>query len=305
MDGDDQQAQQPEEDFSSAADLVRSMSGQAPSGDMVDMSRSLGFGSIGHIGKHSRSEQFASALEGYKKGIADAQRAQKPIHPEAQFYASVGDMSGAMAIQKSKGASLFTFGEQLDMGSAGEFMMTPSGKMQAVTEDGRRVMVDVADYAARSGVKTVPFRGGDQQAELFRNTLTRTKSLMDSLDELEKAYDDNSLYIGQFNPTENSAYAEQLETKVLLDAMSVLTGSKSLGGNTSNVDIDMLRKMMPKAASTYFFNTKGNEKRKLAELRKIVMNHVMSAAEANGIGLRAMKRQGEGPASISGISNSR
>lgn len=301
----DQPAQQQEEDFSSAADLVRSMTPRAAPADMVDMSRSLGFGSIGHIGKHSRSDQFASALEGYKRGIADAAKAQKPVHPEAQFYASVGDMSGAMIIQKSKGPSLFTFGEELDMGSAGSFMMAPSGTMQAVTQDGKRVSVNVSDYAARNGVKTVPFRGGDQQAELFRNTLTRTKSLMDSLDELEKAYDDNSLYIGHFNPSETSAYAEQLETKVLLDAMAVLTGSKSLGGNTSNVDIDMLRKMMPKAASTYFFNTKGNEKRRLVELRKIVMNHVMSAAEANGVALKEMNKRGSGPQSISGISTSR
>jgi hypothetical protein len=281
---------QQEEDYAAAADLARAVSGGQSYGepDMAEISRSLGFGSTGHIGRHKQSEAFNRAYTGQQAAVAR----QKPINPEAQFYATVGDLSGAMIIQKSKGPSLFTHGEEIDLGSAGNFYFSPAGEMNAKDKSGNIRRIKVSEFAAQSGVKTVPFRGGDQQAEMFRNTLQRTKGLMDSLDELEQAYEDNSLYIGKFNPSETATMAEQLETKILLDAMAVLTGSKSLGGNTSNVDIDMLRTMMPKAASTYFTNMKGNEKKRLAELRRFVLNHVMSAAEVNGIKLSQIQKGG-------------
>lgn len=115
---------------------------------------------------------------------------------------------------------------------------------------------------------------------------------MNDLNELEKLYGANSFYIGTLNPFETATKANQLETKILLDAMAILTGTKSLGGNTSNVDIDMLRSIVPKAASTAFGNLKGNEKARLAELREMIRKHVMNAANANGVDLRETKRVG-------------
>ena len=283
---DEEQAQ--EDDFGGAADIVRSMSPQMPGGsDMIDISEKLGYGSIGHIGKHSGSEAFAREYDAYMKGMAAA-RSQKSISPEAQFYASVGNMAGAVSMQKTKGPSLFTLGEEFDLGSSGRYAIMPAGEMNAIAKDGSLMRIPVSDYAIQAGVKNVPFSGGDQAAESFRNTLTRTKGLMESLDELEQVYDRNVLYIGRLSPTDLSTKAQQLETKVLMDAMAVLTGTRSLGGNTSNVDIEMLQTMVPKAASTFFTNTKGNEKLRLAELRKHVLNHLMSAARFNGVTLKEM-----------------
>lgn len=280
--------QEPEDDFGGSADIVRSMSQpQAGPMDISEVSRQLGYGSFGHIGRHSRSEAFSREMEAYQKGMAAA-GAQKSISPEAQFYAAVGNMAGAVSMQKTKGPSLFTLGQEFDLGSAGRYAIMPAGEMNAYAKDGSMMRISVADYAIQSGVKTVPFSGGDQDAEAFRNTLSRTKGLMESLDELEQVYDRNVLYIGRLSPTDLSTKAQQLETKILMDAMAVLTGTRSLGGNTSNVDIEMLQTMVPKAASTFFTNTKGNEKLRLAELRRHVINNLMSAARFNGVDLKEL-----------------
>ena len=303
----EEQEQQEEQD--GAADLVRSMypSAAAQSGapafdeNVVQMSRRLGYGSIGHIGVHSGSQSFAREAEAYQKGVqayakaqADAAAKQKAVHPDAQFYAQSGDMAGAISIQKTKGASLFSMGEEVEVGSAGTFVIVPSGEMSYMGTDNKMHRMNISDYARMRGVKTVPFRGGDQQAENFRNTLTKLRGLMDNLDALSKEYELNNLYIGRLNPSETATRAEQLETSILLDSMAILTGTKTLGGNTSQVDVDMIKTLVPKAASSYFTNTKGNEKVRLEQLREIVLNHVMSAAKANGIDLRRVKG---GPAS--------
>lgn len=294
--------QDQQDDQSGVSDLVRSMypssagGAAGPAGEVdesiVQLSRKLGYGSIGHIGVHSGSQSFAREAEAYQKGVqayaksqADAAARQKPIHPDAQFYAQFGDLAGAIAMQKTKGASLFTMGEEFEIGSAGTYALIPTGETTVKLKDGSMQRVKVADAARQFQVKTVPFRGGDDQAQAFRNTLTKVRVLMDNLDDLEKQYEANSFYIGRFNPSETATKASQLETTILLDAMAILTGTRTLGGNTSQVDVDMIRTLVPKAASTFFADTKGNEKVRLAELRKIVLNHVMSAGKANGVDL--------------------
>ncbi len=290
-----EEVQQPEEDFGGAADVIRGLypqQQQAPM-DTIELSRQLGYGSFGGIGRHSKSEAFAKQVQAYMSGQgAGAGAGQKPISPEAQFYASVGNMAGAVMFQKTKGPALFTFGEEIDLGGK-TYSYAPSGKMNVINRaTGKKEYRDVAEVAMQSGVKTVPFAGGDNQAMLFRNTITKTQGLMKGLDELERLYGDSGLYIGTLSPTETATKAQQLETKILLDAMSILTGTQTLGGGTSNVDIDMIRQIAPKAASTAFGNTKGNEKVRLAQLREIITNHVMNAAKANGIALRETKRAG-------------
>lgn len=287
----DEEDQPPEEDFGEAADVIRGLypQQQEPQMDMIELSRQLGYGSFGGIGKHSKSEIFAKQAQAYMAGRGAA-AAQNPVSPEAQFYASVGNMAGAVQMQKTKGPSLFTFGEEIDLGGS-TYSYAPYGKMNMFNRaTGKYEYRDVADMAMQSGIKTVPFAGGDNQAMLFRNTITRTKGIMDDLNELDRLYGVNNLYIGTLNPSETATKAQQLETKILLDAMAILTGTKSLGGNTSNVDIDMIRTMVPKAASTAFGNMKGNEKARLAELREIIKKHVMNAARANGIDLRETKQ---------------
>ena len=253
--------------------------------NMLDVSRALGHGSLGHIYRR-KDPEFTKQAIAYQQGMAAQQAAaarQKPISPDAQFYAEVGDLSGATVIQKTKGPSLFTLGEEFSFGSE-KYAVMPAGQMNAVDgKTGRPFRANVSQYAVQRGIKTVPFRGGDQQADLFRNTLSTTKTLMDNLDALELLYEDNNFYIGQLNPSETATRANQLESRILLDSMAILTGSRTLGGNVSNNDVNILQAMVPKAASTYFTNMKGNERARLKELKEFVISRLNSAAEANGI----------------------
>ena len=269
---------------------------QARQPDIVDISRSLGYGTLGHIYAGADKEfndqvaqyrQGMNAEAAYQQKMAMAQAAaaakQKAINPDAQFYAENGDLSGAITIQKTKGPSLFTLGEEYNFGDD-NFAIMPSGQTTVVeAKTGKRIRANVSQLAVQRGVKTVPFRGGDQQADLFRNTLSTTKSLMDNLRDLEGLYEQNNLYIGRLNPSELSSKANQLESRILLDSMAILTGSRTLGGNVSNNDITILQDMVPKAASTYFTNMKGNERARLKELKKFVFDRLSSAAQANGI----------------------
>ena len=283
----DEYDQPQEEDYSDAADMVRSMGSQGPQMpmDMVQVSRALGRGTFGHLYRRNDPE-FTKQVIAYQRSTAARQAAasmQKPMSPDAQFYAEVGDLSGATVIQKTKGPSLFTLGEEYSFGGE-SYAVMPSGQMNAVdAKTGKPFRANVSQYAVQRGIKTVPFRGGDQQADLFRNTLSTTKTLMDNLNMLEDLYEKNNLYIGQLNPSETATKASQLESRILLDSMAILTGSRTLGGNVSNNDVNILQAMVPKAASTYFTNMKGNERARLRELKEFVISRLNSAAEANGI----------------------
>jgi hypothetical protein len=291
----DQDNEQPEDDFGGAADIVRSMpySGAASQPvDPISVSRSMGFGSIGGIGTHQGTKQYQQAVQVAQASSARSAAQAKPISPEAQFYASVGDMSGAVALQKSKGPSLFTHGEEYDFGnSAGKYAITPAGDMTMVDSSGNLVKGKVSDYAWQSGIKTVPFRGGDQNASLFRQTMQKASETFQALDKLEQLYKENFAYIGKANPSATSATAEQVETEILLGASSILTGTKSLGGGTSNTDIEMVQKLVPKAASTWFTNTKGNELERLKYLRTMLNSHISKAALSNGIMLKNISKK--------------
>lgn len=291
----DQDNEQPEDDFGGAADIVRSMPYSGPANQPVDpiaVSRSMGYGSIGGIGIHQGTKQYQQAVQMAQASAAASAAKAKPISPEAQFYASVGDMSGAVALQKSKGPALFTHGEEYDFGkTGGKYAITPAGDMTMVDTSGNLVKGKISDYAWQSGIKTVPFRGGDNNAMLFRQTLQKASETFTALDELEKLYGENLAYIGKANPFATSTKAEQVETQVLIGATSILTGTKSLGGGTSNTDIDMIQRMVPKAASTWFTNTKGNELERLKHLRTILQSHLNKAALSNGIMLKNISQK--------------
>ena len=287
------------DDFGGAADVVAGMyRGQqqpAAQPDMVDISRALGYGSFGGIAKHSKSEIFAKQAMQYQQSMAQQQaatvKAQAALNPDAQFYALVGDLSGAVQLQKSRGPSLFTFGEEFEFGKNEKYAVAPAGEMTAKGMDGKLKRIKVADLAAKSGVKTVAFRGGDQKAMDFREMLNKTNSLMTALDDLKELYGKPSLYVGKLNPSEESTKMQTLETRILTTAMNVLLGARGVGGNTSERDIELLQTMAPKAASTYAGNLKGNEMLRLEEMRNYVRLHVKGAANANGIELEPISTQ--------------
>lgn len=282
---------QEQEDYSAAAEIARGMQPNQGPMDMVEMSRALGYGSYGHV---MPSEDFLKSMELFQKRQAYAAGGgsqQKPLHPDAQFYSSVGDLAGAIAIQKTKGQALFTFGEEFDFGSRGLMAIVPSGEMNVVDRSTNTVKrAKIADYAYQQGIKTVPFRGGDNNAATFRGMLTKTRTLFDSLDKLEKSYEANWGYIGKLNPSGTSTNAERLETSILMDSMAIITGTQTIGGNTSNVDLDIIKTLVPKAASSYFQHMKGNEKLRLEQLREHIFTRLMAAAEANGISFRPVRR---------------
>lgn len=298
MDGEYPQESDQGDQFGGAADIIRSMQGGGvmlpPAPDPIQISRSMGYGSIGGIISHGGSEDYSKAVtsaqtqysHAVSQAMLQAQKA-KPISPEAQFYASVGDMAGAVALQKSKGPSLFTHGETFDFGKkSGQYAITPAGEMTLVDTSGNLVKGKVSDYAWQSGIKTVPFRGGDQNASLFRQTMQKASETFAALDRLEELYAENFAYIGRGNPFPTASQAEQVETQILLGATAILTGTKSLGGGTSNTDIDMISRIVPRAASTWFANTKGNELERLKYLRTMLNTHLNNAALSNGLALK-------------------
>lgn len=287
--------------YSAAAEIARGMS--SPRADMSDMAafnRSMGFGSLSHI---DPSEAYVKAMEAAKRPP------DKPIHPDAQFYAGVGDLAGAITIQKTKGPALFTMGEELTFGrdnKAKKYAIVPTGETSIMGNDGKVHRVAVSEYARASKIQTVPFRGGDKKAETFRGMLLMANSLFKSLDDLEQSYASNDLYIGSLNFSGTSTNAKRLETQILMDTAAILTGAQTLGGGASGVDIDMVKALVPQAASNLLGGMKGNEKYKLAQLRTFVLERIMGAAEANGVKLVEVANPqpgSSGPRRITGINN--
>lgn len=303
MDGQYPQETDQGDQFGGAADIIRSMQGEGIAMpqpvDPIQLSRSMGLGSIGGItGDEGYAKALGAAQSQYQHAASQAmmQAAKaKPVSPEAQFYASIGDMAKAVVLQKSKGPSLFQHGEEYDFGETlGLFAIAPSGTMPVVDVNGNIMKANVSEYAWKSGIRSVPFVGGDQNAVLYRQTLQKSGEVFKALDDLEKVYHENFAYIGKLNPSALATRAEQLETQVLLGATSLLTGTKSLGGGTSNTDIEMLQRIVPKAASTYVSNMKGNELERLKYLREMLKDHLMRASESNGLTLRSLKSKNKG-----------
>ena len=228
-----------------------------------------------------------------------------PMFRAQQFYSQSGNLGAAIQIGKSKGSALFQLGQEVNLGSFGSFAIGPKG---SVMEEGPQGAMSIpARYsAARRGVMGVPFTGGDENADAFRTSLADTQRIMGLLDRLDTLYGESG-YIGRASPTIRSAEAEAIESQLVTGVLKTLNGTKSLAG-VSEGEMNMIMGSIPRSASTWLTNGRGNERVKLGKLRNDLTNVLLRAADSNGIELVPIRRQptptrqGGGSAIPSGVS---
>ena len=230
---------------------------------------------------------------------AEAKRQSSPFFNDANFYANaVGDLGAAQALMTTKnGSAAFQMFESFDFdlgkgdakdptNPSGQMKMrvVPRGSRQITTPDGQVANIPVWDLARRSGVTTVAWRGGDENAEKFRETVARTQTLLRSLGQLEDHYN-QSAFMGGYMPTTSSTLAKALEGKILMDYGAVMSGMKGIGGSVSERDMDLISSMSPQRASTWFTRLGGNEKALLKQVKLQVLDKLKDTARVNGIEL--------------------
>ena len=230
---------------------------------------------------------------------AEAKRQSNPFFGDANFYANaVGDLGAAQTLMTTKdGRSAFQMFEAYDFDLGGgdpknpnaqsgsmKMRIVPRGSRQITTPDGRMADIPVWDLARRSGVTTVAFRGGDEQAEQFRGTIARAQGLLKSLAQLEEHYNKNSILTG-YGTSEASTLSRGLESKILMDYGAVMNGLKGVGGSVSETDMELIKSMTPQRASAWWTRLGGNEKALLKQVRSQVLDKLKDTARVNGLEL--------------------
>lgn len=223
-------------------------------------------------------------------------------HSDADFYANeMGDIGAAAALTQSKeGKSVFKMFENhdFDMGEDGgstSMQIVPRGDKVIPTSNGnKRVPVwmlatNRTINGRKAPVSSVPFKGGDDAAEKFRDMLGTSKSLMSNLTELEKLYKKHSI-LSSVLPTQDAAEARALESRIMLDYSRLMTSSKGIGAGVSDHDMEIIESMTPHRASRMFSRIGGNEMALLKRTRQQVIEKLRNAAQANGIDLISSNR---------------
>lgn len=287
---------------------VRPPNANIPSYNDIDIATAISGGdkAMGMARLLSRNDNFSKQ----KDQFIAAQRQQAiqqadPMFQAQQFYSQSGNLAAAIQIGKSKGSALFQLGQEVNLGSFGSFAIGPKG---SVMEEGPQGSMAVpARYsAARRGVMVVPFTGGDENADAFRASLADTQRIMGLLDRLDTLYGESG-YIGRASPTVRSAEAEAIESQLVTGVLKTLNGTKSMAG-VSEGEMNMIMGSIPRSASTWLTNGRGNERVKLGKLRNDLTNLLLRAADSNGIELVPIRRQptptreGGGSAIPSGVS---
>jgi hypothetical protein len=213
---------------------------------------------------------------------------------DAEFYANaVDDVGAAAALTGSKtGRNVFQMYESFDFTDGVDeknpdkvkrttFKIIPKGSRQVSTPQGVREL-PVHAYAARYGVTNVPFKGGDEAADAFRGLMSDSQTLFGNLTKLEQIYKKNALLTG-FGYSEASSEARALEASIAMNFMKVMSGTRGIGGNTSDRDLAMALSMTPQRASSWFTRFKGNETALIKQVRTMAKDKLRSAANANGV----------------------
>jgi hypothetical protein len=234
---------------------------------------------------------------GQQAGLTNMAQSGSLYRADADFYANeMGDIGGAAALTQSKeGKSVFKMFEphDFDMGEDGgqtQMQIVPKGEKMIPTRDGNKRMPIWMLAANRTvngrkmPVMSVPFKGGDDEAEKYRELLGASKGLLTNLSELEKLYAKHSVLSGIL-PTQASAEAKALEGRIMLDYSRVMTGAKGMGAGVSDHDMEIMESMTPHRASRVFSRLGGNEMALLKRTRQQVLDKLRAAGQANGIDL--------------------
>lgn len=245
---------------------------------------------------------FQKKSSGQAAGLPDMSKSGNAFHSDADFYANeMGDVGGAAALMQSKeGKSVFKMFEShdFDMGEDGGTMsmqIVPRGNKLIPTSQGNRripVWMLAANRTVQGRAKpvmSVPFKGGDEAGEKYREMLGTGKSLMTNLSELEKLYKSHSI-LSSVLPTQAAAEARALEGRILQDYSRLMTGAKGMGSGVSDKDMELIESMTPMRASRMFSRLGGNEMSLLKRVRSQVMDKIRSAGQANGIDMISSDR---------------
>jgi hypothetical protein len=241
--------------------------------------------------------QRRSAGGASQAGLTNMAQSGSLYRNDADFYANeMGDIGGAAALTQSKeGKSVFKMFEphEFDMGEDGgkmQMQIVPRGDKIIPTRDGNK-KVPVWMLAAnrtingrKAPVMSVPFKGGDTEAEKFRELLGTGKGLLDNLANLERIYQKHSVLSGIL-PTQDAAEAKALEARIMLDYSHMMTNAKGIGAGVSDHDMEIIESMTPHRASRVFSRLGGNEMALLKRTRQQVLDKLRSAGQANGIDL--------------------
>ena len=222
-----------------------------------------------------------------------------PFMVDAEFYANqMGDLGAAQALMSSKdGRTVFQMydGYDFDLGDpdkndphspSGNVKMriVPKGDREGLGPDGKPFRVPVHLLARQRGVTTVPFRGGDAEADRFRGLLANSQGLLKNLKDLEKLYSENAV-LSSVGYSEASTKARGLEARILMDFGTVMSQAKGLGGGISERDLLVIESMTPQRAGHTWTRFKGNEIQLIKQVRSMTLEKLRSTAQANGLDL--------------------
>lgn len=254
-----------------------------------------------------QAKQAQAQLEAQRK--LEAQQAD-PAFQAQQVYGRLGNLAAARVISKSRGPALFQYLEPLDLGRAGSFHMHPAGYLDVPTPDGKRRRLSASEVLEISGVTTIPYLGGDEEATTFRNVAGMASSVIKMMDQLEEIYEKNGTLVPM---SDDYNRAKQIEGQLAPAVQQLRTGSKSMAG-TSDLEIAALEKTLPRR--TNFTVLPEEAKIALQQTRDQLRALIMNRANRNGIELRlvmpkdrttsAPPKAGENPKSpIPGVTHGR
>jgi hypothetical protein len=238
----------------------------------------------GAVGK----QQAAQA----KAGAAYAKQQEKlndPSFQAQQVYGRLGNVGAARVIAKSRGPALFQYGEVVDLGKSGAFYMAPSGYLMIPDGKGGMSKQSAEDVVKMAGVSVIPYLGGDEEANDFRNTTAKASSIIGFMDALENLYEKNNNLV----PMSSDYYrAQQIEEQLTLAVTQLRSGSKSAAG-ISDIEMEAIKRTLPRR--TDFRELDRDSRIKLSQTKQQLLALIMDRARRNGIDLRQIKQQGNVP----------
>lgn len=288
MDYEQPEEQEPQEDYSGMANMVRQQS-MAPNGfdQMTEAQQnvSMGFSPWAHVGKNSQTAQLQQARSRVSMMPQQEQKAPDPRMKDAQFYAGLGDYGAVEALMKSKGSAIFQQDEGVELDDVDEqgkvvkrkFTIGPKGMYPV-----NGVNVPAHLMARRAGVGSVPFKGGDEAARGYRASLGKLAKMSRELAQLESLYRKNT-YLSSLDPSEDAAMARMLESSIKTDYLALMKDMKGMGGSVSDNDMAIASHMVPQRASSAITRLGGNELAILRNVRESAMRKAMEVGEANGL----------------------
>jgi hypothetical protein len=236
-------------------------------------------------------------LSGVKRspGSASAQNAARSsaiYSNDADFYVNtLGDVgAGAALLNSKKGTSVFEMLQPLEFSTGVDkdgnsinetYHVVPHGFSTVPTPKGPQ-RVSNYELAIARGVKSVPFKGGEERAAGFRKMMESAQPLLESLSKLEALYNKHT-YLGNLDPSQDSALAKALEARIQADYAMVMNEAKASGSGTSDMDMTIIEAMTPHRASYTWSRLGGNEMALLKQVRQQVLNKINTVGQDNGI----------------------